>query len=323
LTLFSYHVSHEQFTPSELLERVVQAEAAGFDGAFSSDHFHPWSASQGHSGFTWSWLGAALQATRRLRFAAITVPGGWRYQPTVLAQAIATLGQMFPGRLPWIAVGSGQALNESVVGRGWPDKDQRNLHLREGAEIIQALLAGETVTRHGRVSAVAARLWAPPSQPTRLVGAATCPQTAHWLGSWAEGLLTVGIDPAQLRQIVDAFRAGGGGGKPVYLKADLSWADSEAEALQQAHRHWRFNALGGDVNATLPTPQDFDLATRFVRADDLRSRVWLAHDAARTVDWLAQCSEIGFESIDLHHVGSDQRGFIDTFGESVLPALRR
>lgn len=112
-TAFSYHISHEQFAPSELLRLVQHAEAVGFDAAFSSDHLQLWAAAQGHSGFAWSWLGAALQATGRLTFGAITVPGGWRYQPVVLAQAVATLAEMFPDRVPWIALGSGEAVTSA------------------------------------------------------------------------------------------------------------------------------------------------------------------------------------------------------------------
>jgi probable non-F420 flavinoid oxidoreductase len=323
MTLFSYHVSHEQFTPRDLLALVCQAEAAGFDAAFSSDHLQPWANAQGESGFAWSWLGAALQATSRLSFSVISVPGGWRYSPVVLAQAIATLGQMFPGRLPWVALGSGQAMNERAVGRPWPGKAERNARLREGAEIMRDLLAGETVTRNGQVPVVDAKLWSRPTEPPRLVGAATSENTAEWLGGWADGLLTVGMQPAKLRRIIEAFRQGGGEGKPIYLKADLSWAASEAEALRQAHDQWRFNLLGGDLNWELHGPAQFEAAARFVRPEDMHEAVLVSADPARHAGHLAECAALGFESIDLHNVGRNQRAFLDVFGQHVLPALRR
>src|SRR5687767_11537367 len=144
-TLFSYHASHEQFSPRDLLQFVCAAEQSGFDAAFSSDHLQPWGAIQGHSANLWSWLGAAMQATSRLQFGAITVPGGWRYHPVVTAHALGTLTQMYPDRLPWIALGSGEAINERTVGLGWPDKDERDARLAEAASIIRRLLAGETV----------------------------------------------------------------------------------------------------------------------------------------------------------------------------------
>src|SRR3712207_1221955 len=148
-----FHASHEQFAPSELLRLVRAAERAGFDCAMSSDHFRPWGAAQGQSGFAWSWLGAALEATR-LPFGVVTAPG-WRYHPAVLAQAGATLAEMYPGRF-WMALGSGEAINEAITGLPWPEKAERNARLEECAAVMRALLAGETVTHRGRVTVVEA-----------------------------------------------------------------------------------------------------------------------------------------------------------------------
>ena len=243
MTRLTYHASQEQFAPSDLLGLVERAEQAGFDGAFTSDHAHPWSETQGQSGFAWSWLGAALARTTRLTFGAISVPGGWRYNPAVLAQAIGTLGQMFPGRLPWIALGSGQFLNEHITGQAWPDKATRNARLREGAEIIRALLAGETVTHSGAITVADAKIWSRPAEPTRLMGAATTPETAAWLADWADGLLTVNPDLAKLTAIIDTFRDKAAA-KPIHLKVDVAWAPTVDEARSEAHAQWRFNAFG-------------------------------------------------------------------------------
>jgi coenzyme F420-dependent glucose-6-phosphate dehydrogenase len=316
---FSYHASHEQFAPSELLALVREAEDAGFGGVFSSDHLQQWADVQGHSGFAWSWLGAALQATHRLAFGAITVPGGWRYQPVVLAQAIATLAEMYPGRLPWIAVGSGQAINERAVGLGWPDKAERNVRLFEGAHIVRRLLSGETVTHHGAVSALNAKLWCLPQQVPRLVGAAISEATAEWVGGWADGLLTAGNQPEQLRKVITAFRRGGGRGKPLYLKFGLSWAGSAGEALQQAHQQWRFNVLGGDINWELAQPHDFERATRFVRPEDMHESLFISHDLSAHVERLKAVIELGFDRIILHNVGRNQAEFIRAFAGDVLP----
>ncbi|MGY2050798.1 TIGR03885 family FMN-dependent LLM class oxidoreductase [Methylobacterium sp. JK268] len=322
MTLYSYHASHEQVAPRDLIGLVQRAEEAGFDGAFSSDHLQPWSPAQGQAGFAWAWLGAALQATRRLTFGVVTVPGGWRYHPAVLAQAVATLGQMYPGRLPWVALGSGQALNESVTGAPWPDRAERHARLREGAEIMRALLAGETVTHRGRVSALDARLWTRPETPTRLVGAAATAETAAWLGTWADGLLTVGSRPEALAPVVEAFRETGGADKPIFLKLDVSLARDPAEALAQAHAAWRFNQLGSPVAWELRSPAEFDAAARFVRPEDMHAQVLVSADPAAMIDRIAACAALGFDSIDLHQVGGDQAAFIDLFGERVLPALR-
>src|SRR3954451_24134073 len=176
-----FHASHEQFSPSELLHYVRAAEAAGFDCAMSSDHFRPWASVQGHSGFAWSWLGAALQATT-LSFGAISAPG-YRYHPAIIAQAAATLSEMFPGRF-WLALGSGQRLNEDITGLPWPNKAERNHRLAECASIIAALLRGETVTHSGRVTAVDARLYSLPKTPPKLLGAAVTEATAELVGGW-------------------------------------------------------------------------------------------------------------------------------------------
>jgi coenzyme F420-dependent glucose-6-phosphate dehydrogenase len=321
MTVCSYHASHEQFAPSELLQWMRRAEAAGFGGGFSSDHLQPWGGAQGHSGFAWSWLGSALQATRKLTFSLITVPGGWRYQPVVLAQAIATLAEMYEGRLPWVALGSGQAINECAVGQGWPAKSERNARLFEGAQIVKRLLAGETISHRGGVSALNARIWSLPREVPRLVGAAVTEETAEWLGSWADGLLTAGHHPGKLAKIVAAFRRGGGRGKPIHLKLGLSWADEPAEALRQAHEQWRFNALGGDVNWELPRPEDFERATRFVRPEDMHDSLFISHEPTAHVERLRALADLGFETIVLHNVGRNQVEFIDTFGERVLPRL--
>jgi probable non-F420 flavinoid oxidoreductase len=321
VTTFSYHASHEQFAPGELLQCVRAAEAAGFAGGFSSDHLQPWGRAQGQSGFAWSWLGAALQATSQLTFSLITVPGGWRYQPVVLAQAIATLAQMYEGRVPWVALGSGQAINERAVGRGWPAKNERNARLFDGAQVIKRLLAGETVSYRGTVSALDARIWSLPRKVPRLVAAAVSEETAEWLGSWADGLLTAGHDPDALARVVAAFRRGGGQGKPVHLKLGLSWAEEPAEALRQAHEQWRFNVLGGDISWELARPEDFEQATRFVRPQDMHQDLFISHDPDAHIARLKALADVGFETIVLHNVGRNQEQFIRTFGERVLPRV--
>ena len=314
-----FHASHEQFPPSDLLRLVRLAEAAGFKCAMSSDHFRPWGEAQGQSGFAWSWLGAALQATR-LPFGVISAPG-YRYHPAILAQAAATLCEMFAGRL-WLALGSGQRLNEDITGLPWPEKAERNARLRECADIIRALFRGETVTHHGRVTLVDGKLYSRPATPPLLLGAAVTEATAEAVGGWADGLLTISAKPDQLRKVVEAFRRGGGEGKPLFMQVGLNWAPSEAEALQGAHEQWRTNVLGGEVNWELRSPADFDTATRFVRPEDMRESVLISSDPGQHAAWLAEFIEIGFEELQLHQVGRNQHSFIDAFGAKVLPQLR-
>ena len=314
-----FHASHEQFAPSELLRLVQAAEAAGFDCAMSSDHFRPWGPDQGQSGFAWSWLGAALQATK-LPFGVISAPG-YRYHPAILAQAAATLCEMYQGRL-WLTLGSGQRLNEDLTGVAWPEKAERNARLRECADIIRALLRGETVTHHGRVTLIDGQLYSLPKSPPLLLGAAVSEATAEFVGSWADGLLTVSAKPDQVRKVVDAFRHGGGDGKPLFMQVGLNWAPTEEEALQGAHEQWRYNVLGGEVNWELRSPRDFEIATRFVRPEDMRESVLISSDPGQHAAWLNEFIELGFEELQLHQVGRNQHTFVDAFGATVLPQLR-
>jgi coenzyme F420-dependent glucose-6-phosphate dehydrogenase len=322
VTSFSYHASHEQFAPSELIQLACLAEGVGFDAVFCSDHLQPWARIQGHSGHTWTWLGAALQATRHASFGTITVPGGWRYHPAVLAQMIATLGELFPGRLPWLAFGSGEALNEAALGMGWPAKDERHRRLEEGVRIVRDLLAGKTVTHQGQVAAQKARVWEQPATPPLLFGAAMSEQTAHWLGGWADGLLTLGRDLEGLERTIRAFRSGGGDGKPVHVKVDVAWGASTAIAEEEAHHHWRFTCLSGDIHHDLCTPEAFESASASVSRDDMHRHVLISSDPSAFTDHLTACQTLGASAIDIHHVGQDQRAFIRMFGSHVLLALR-
>ncbi|HEV7255874.1 MAG TPA: TIGR03885 family FMN-dependent LLM class oxidoreductase [Mesorhizobium sp.] len=314
-----FHASHEQFSPSELLRLVQAAEAAGFDCAMSSDHFRPWGPAQGQSGFAWAWLGAALQATS-IPFGVISAPG-YRYHPAILAQAAATLCEMYPGRL-WLTLGSGQRLNEDLTGVVWPEKAERNARLRECADVIRALLKGETVSHYGRVTLVDCQLYSLPKTPPLLLGAAVSEATAEFVGSWADGLLTVSGKPNQVRKVVDAFWRGGGEGKPLFMQVGLNWAPSEEEALAGAHEQWRFNVLGGEVNWELRSPRDFDTATRFVRSEDMRESLLISSDLGQHAAWLNEFIELGFQELQLHQVGRNQHTFIDAFGAKVLPQLR-
>jgi coenzyme F420-dependent glucose-6-phosphate dehydrogenase len=212
MVLYAYHASHEQFTPSALMRYARLAEQAGFTAVSSSEHLQPWSPRQGQSGFAWAWRGAAMQATT-LPFSAVCAPG-LRYHPMILAQAAATLAELFPGRFQ-VALGSGEALNERVLGAPWPPKPERHARLRECVDLIRALWAGETVTHHGHVHILSGKLYTRPAVPPNIFGAAVTTETARWVGGWADGLLTVGGAPEAVRPRLDAFGEGGGAGKNV------------------------------------------------------------------------------------------------------------
>ena len=312
-----FHASHEQVHPSALLAAVQRAEQAGFGAAMCSDHFAPWSERQGHSAFAWAWLGAALQSTG-LSFGVVNAPGQ-RYHPAVVAQAIGTLAAMYPGRF-WTALGSGEAANEHITGGGWPRKSQRNARLLECVEIIRALLDGEEVSHDGLVTVDRAKLWTLPEVKPALVGAAVSVETAGWVAGWADGLATIAQPHAQLTQMIDAYRGGGGAGRLV-LQVHLSYAKTDEEALAIAHDQWRTTVFAPPVCWDLDTPEAFDEAAKHVPPAAMHDSVLISSDTGRQAAWLAELAELGFDDIYLHNVGVDQELFIDDFGEHVLPQL--
>jgi probable non-F420 flavinoid oxidoreductase len=318
VTLIGYHASHEQHPPSRALRDVCYAADAGFAAVSSSDHLSPWSARQGESGFAWSWLGAAMQLAP-VPFGVVNAPGQ-RYHPVIIAQAIATLDEMNPGRL-WVALGSGEASNEHVTGDRWPPKPERNARLGECVEVIRGLLRGEEVSLDGHVRVDRARLWTLPVTPPPLVGAALSPETARWCGSWADGLITVHMPPEKLRSIIEAFREGGGDGKPVRVQVKVAWAATEGEALAGAYDQWRTNVFDSVLMADIETVPQFEAAAAHVRPDDVRASVLVSADPKQHAAWLHEILELGVDELFLHHVPRAQHAFIDAFAAEVLPEV--
>src|SRR5688572_1285588 len=318
MTRYGFHASHEQISPRQLLEDVQRAEQAGFDMAMCSDHFSPWSSRQGHSGYTWSWLGAAL-ATTGIELGCVSAPGQ-RYHPAVMAQKIATLGEMFPGRF-WVALGSGEASNEHITGERWPRKEVRTRRLEECVSVIRRLLDGEEVSHDGLVTVDRARLWERPSVPPRLIGPAVSVASAARVAAWADGLVTINQPIEVLRDIVSAYRDAGGRG-PLSLQVHLSWAPTAEEADALAFEQWRSNVFTEPVNWDTETQQGFDVMAEHVDMDAVRGAVEVSHDLSWHRDRLAELAAVGFHDLYLHHVGQEQTAFLDAFGAEVLPALR-
>jgi probable non-F420 flavinoid oxidoreductase len=317
--LIGFHANHEQHGPDDLLRHVRHAEAAGFDAAMCSDHWAPWSAAQGESGFAWSWLGAALEATS-VSFGVVNAPGQ-RYHPAIIAQAAATLSVMYPGRL-WLAIGSGELVNEHITGEPWAPKADRNARLRECADIIRLLWAGEVVSHEGHVTVSEATLWTRPEKPPMLVGAAISPETAAFVAEWADALITVAQPAEQLDRVVDAFRSNGGSQKPMFLQVHLAYGPTDEDARAAAFGQWRQNALGAAVLADLRHPSQMVSAASHVRPEDMDAVVRISSDPERHVEWLRRDVDRGFERLYLHEVGPDQERFIETFATEVLPQLR-
>jgi len=226
---------------------------------------------------------------------------------------------MFPNRL-WVALGTGEASNEHITGGGWPRKELRADRLRECVDVIRALHQGEEVSHRGLVEVDRAFLWTRPDDPPPLVGAAVSAETAAWVAGWADGLITVDQPLNQLRRVLAAYRDAGGQG-PASLQVHLSYAADDDTALAVAHDQWRTNVVGAPVCWDVETVEQFDLIAEHVRPEDVRRTVLVSSDPKQHAAWITERADLGFDAVHLHHVGQEQREFIDAFGDHVLPEL--
>ena len=323
MLVIGYHASHEQFSPSQLLLYVRQADAAGFDAIMTADHITPWSKRQGNSGNNRAWLGAAMSNTS-LTFGSLAIPGGWRYHPVVLAHVIATVSEMFPDRLRWIAVGSGEAMNEHVVGEGWPDKAERNQRLRAGCDIVHALMKSDMPTADNPWFSVdRSQIWSRPQKLHMIYGAALSDDTADWMGVWTDGLLTVRKPREELTKMIDRFRAGGGDGKPVAVQLQVSWGRSNEEARKAAWDQWRVAAASPDCLANLETAHEFDLETQAISPEEMDDVIPLVTTAQQVLDLIEDMKSCRVDEIYIHNVSRDQSAFLEFKASEVMPAIDR
>lgn len=325
---FGYQISHEQYSPRELLEWARKAERAGFDELASSDHLFPWSKAQGHSGFSWSWLGAALEATS-LRIGVVTCPCE-RYHPVIVAQAVATLCQMYPGRF-WASFGSGEFLNEHITGRHWPEKAARYRKLDEAVSIMKRLWTGERFTHRGEfITAEEVQLFTLPEEQPKAYGAAITASSAGLISSWADGLYTTWKPHSKLDDVVDAFRMGSAkpdkdavtasndGQRPLMLKVDLSCAPTREEAVRLAHEQWRTNVGTGSIHAELRMPEQFEEASMFTGPEEVAKAIRISQDPEEHIALIRKDIALGFDKIIFHNVGRNQDYFLDWFPREVL-----
>jgi len=317
--ILAYHASHEQFSPSTLLNLTILAEKAGFTGIHCSDHFQPWSKAQGQSGFSFTWLGAAMQATQ-VPFGVVCAPGQ-RYHPAIIAQAVATIGEMFEDRF-WLALGSGEYLNEHITGEPWPSKAERNDRLLACNDIIRRLLKGESVTHYGKVVVDEAKLYTLPKKKIPIIGAAISAQTAKWMASWADGLITVSQPYKELKEVVKAFRENGGEGKSMYLKIQFSYAESSDLALNGAYEQWRNNLLDPTYLSDVASVERFDLLGRNVSRSDVLDKIRVSANINDHLNWIYQDLDLGFDHLIFHNVNTYQEKFIEDFGQYILPQIK-
>lgn len=324
MTRFGYTLMTEQSGPKELVRYAVSAEKAGFDFEVSSDHYSPWLASQGHAPYAWSLLGAVAQATERVElFTYVTCPT-MRYHPAVVAQKAATVQILSDGRFT-LGLGSGENLNEHVVGHGWPTIDRRLAMLREAVEIIRALFGGELVSWKGDYFEVdSARLWDIPDTPVAIGVAVSGGKSVQTLAPLGDHLIAVAPD----KELVDAWHdVRQATGLPKHSRVigqiPVCWDPDRDAAVARAHEQFRWFAGGWHVNSDLPTTAGFFGATQFVRPEDVAQSIPCGPDLDAIVEAVRDYWEAGFTDIALVQVGDDtQEKFLSEAAEPLLEKLR-
>jgi G6PDH family F420-dependent oxidoreductase len=321
-----YAAMFEQFHPADLLRWSREAQDAGFGAVMASDHFHPWTPSQGQAGFVWAWMGA-LGATTTLRFGPGVTPPGYRYHPAIVAQAAATLAAMFPGRF-WLGLGAGEALNEHIVGGYWPEASVRLDRLVEAIEIIQKLFTGKVVKHQGQYFTLeSAKLYTLPATPPPIYVATSGPVMSERTGRLCDGIITVGASYDKISGLLARFEKGAReAGKdptrmPRLVQLHVSWAASREAAVEQAVREWPNGGMRFP-KADIRNPEDFAAMAELVGPKDYEGRVFCSPDLGEHAAHLQQHIDLGFDEVYVHNVGRNQREFIAAYGREVAPRLR-
>lgn len=315
--LVGYKLFAEGYSPTELVRQAVAAEAAGFDFVEISDHYHPWLPSHGHSGFAWSVLAVIAARTDRLGLVTGVTCPFLRYHPAVIAQAAATTAVLSDGRFV-LGLGSGERLNEHVVGRGWPGVRVRHQMLRESLAIIRQLWSGGFHSYDGRHLRIEdARVFDLPAEPPLIAVAAGGAEAAQLAAECGDALFTTEADS----DLVTRYRLGGGAG-PRYAEVPLAWAATDAAAAQSARDLFRFGTLGWSVQAELPTLPAFDAASRFVQPEHMHESFACGPDADVHLAMAHRYLDAGFDRLVLTNAGPDPDGFLNFAARQLLPALR-
>ncbi|HEX4786825.1 MAG TPA: LLM class F420-dependent oxidoreductase [Actinospica sp.] len=314
-----YTMMCEQSGPRALVDDLVRAEQVGFDFSVASDHYSPWLDEQGHSPYVWSVLGAAAQATERIPLMTYVTCPTRRYHPAVIAQKAATVQLLSGGRFR-LGLGSGEALNEHVVGGGWPAAAVRQDMLAEAVEIISSLFTGGYVNYRGKHFEVeSARLWDLPERRVPIGMAVSGPRSCRLAGEKAD--LAIAVEPEA--SLLEAFDSAGGAGKPRVGQIPVCFDRDRDAAVARAHAQFRWFGGGWKVNSELPGPAAFADANQFVRPEDVAESIPCGDDVEKFVEAVREYADAGFTEVALVQVGGEQqRPFLDWAEKELLPALR-
>jgi coenzyme F420-dependent glucose-6-phosphate dehydrogenase len=314
---YGYALSSEEHGPRALVENARKAEEAGFTFALISDHFHPWTDSQGQSAFVWSVIGGIAMQTERLRLGTGVTCPTIRTHPAIIAQAAATAEAMMPGRF-FLGVGSGENLNEHILGDRWPEADVRIEMLEEAVEVIRLLWQGGQQSHHGKHYTVEnARIYTLPDPPPPIYVAAAGPKAAELSGRIGDGF--IGVAPES--ETIEKFESIAGAGKPKYGQITVCWAEDEKAAKKTLYDIWPNAGIKGELSQELPTPAHFEQAAQMVTPDELAESLPVGPDTAQYLDSIRQYADAGYTHIYVHQVGQDQDGFFRFWQEELAPKL--
>lgn len=317
MTTWGYTLSSEEFGPRALVEQAAMAEDAGFEFLTVSDHYHPWTQSQGESPFAWTTIGGVGMRTKSVQVGTGVTCPIIRYHPTIVAQAAASSSAILDGRF-FLGVGTGEWLNEHIAGGAWPSIEIRREMLAEAVDVMRQLWTGETVDHRGRYYQVEnARIFTPPPNDIPIIWAASGPESARAGAEHADGLWST----KPKGDIVDAYRNAGGRG-PVYGQITVCWAADEQQALKTALEVWPNAGIPGQLSQDLPTWSHFEQVSTLVTEDKIGESIVCGPDPQPIVEQVKQYTDAGFDHLHFHQVGPDQAGFVE-FWRSTLAELVR
>jgi G6PDH family F420-dependent oxidoreductase len=313
-----YFLSCEEYSPAELLDQARRAEQAGFEGLWISDHYHPWNDEQGESPFVWSMIGAIAQVTERVPVTTGVTCPTVRIHPAVIAQAAATSQVLLGGRFCF-GVGSGEALNEHILGDPWPEADVRLEMLEEAIEVIRELWSGRQVSHRGRHYTVEnARIYTLPDEPPPIYISGFGPKSTDLAARIGDGYVTTTPD-----ELIQRFRDNGGGDKVVQAGMKVCFRDDKADAIRTVHRIWPNEELPGELAQVLPTPAHFEQASQLVTEETIaQSPLPLGPDIDEHAQAIQQYADAGVDELYVAQIGGNAEAFFAAYEREVLPRVR-
>ena len=313
-----FWISSEEHGPKDMIRAAQRAEDAGFPYVQLSDHFHPWTDRQGQSSFVWSVIAGIAATTKRLTVGTGVTCPLIRTHPATIAHAVATSAVMLDGRF-FLGVGTGENLNEHIIGAKWPSIEVRQEMLEEAVDLMRLLWRGGERSFRGRYYVLEdARLYTRTEEIPPIYVAAAAPKSAELAARIGDGFISTHADP----ELVATYEGAGGRGKPKYIELQVCWGEDEEKARQLAHELWRTGGIGGQLSQELRRPADFEAAAEHVTPEKSTQDTPVGPDPEPYVKAVQKAVDAGFDHVGMHQIGPDQDGFFAFWQRELQPALK-